>query len=56
MYAIRSYYVWGKDKPDGMTKAFCCFYATPRDFAKLGLLVLNQGYYNGQQIVSKEFV
>ncbi len=48
--------MWGKDKPDGMTKAFCCFYATPRDFAKLGLLVLNQGYYNGQQIVSKEYI
>ncbi|MBN2892400.1 MAG: serine hydrolase [Bacteroidales bacterium] len=47
---------WGKDNPDGMTKAFCCFYATPRDFAKLGLLVLNNGKFNGQQIVPAEFI
>lgn len=47
---------WGKDKPNGLTKAFCCFYATARDFAKLGLLVLNKGKYKGQQIVSSEFI
>ncbi len=47
---------WGKDKPDGITKSFCCFYATPRDFAKLGLLVLNKGKFNGQQIVPAEFL
>lgn len=47
---------WGKDKPNGLTKAFCCFYATPRDFAKLGLIVLNKGMYNGKQIVPKEYI
>lgn len=47
---------WGKDKPGGMTKAFCCFYATPRDFAKLGLLVLNKGKVNGKQIVPAEYI
>ncbi len=48
---------WAKDKSlNGRNKAFCCFYATPRDFAKLGLLVLNKGYYNGKQIVSKEYI
>ncbi len=47
---------WGKDRPDGLTKAFCCFYATPRDFAKLGLLVLHNGKYNGKQIVSSIFI
>jgi len=46
---------WGKSG-DGMTKAFCCFYATPRDFAKLGLLVLHKGKYNGKQIVSEKFI
>jgi len=48
--------LWGKDTSIGTTKAFCCFYATPRDFAKLGLLVLNKGNYNGQQIVPTEYI
>jgi CubicO group peptidase (beta-lactamase class C family) len=47
---------WSKDDSWGITKAFCCFYATPRDFAKLGILVLNKGMYNGQQIVPKEYI
>ncbi len=46
---------WGKSG-DGLTKAFCCFYATPRDFAKLGLLVLHNGKYNGKQILSPKFL
>ncbi len=47
---------WGKSSRNGLTKAFCCFYATPRDFAKLGLLVLHKGFYNGKQIVSKRYI
>jgi len=48
--------LWGKDSSSGTTKSFCCFYATPRDFAKLGLLVLNKGKFNGKQIVSEEYI
>lgn len=47
---------WAKDKPNGITKAFCCFYATARDYAKLGLLVLNKGSYNGTQIIDKQYI
>ncbi len=47
---------WGKDKETGITKAFCCFYATPRDFAKIGLLILNKGKVNGKQIIPKEYI
>jgi len=47
---------WSKSSEDSITRAFCCFYATPRDFAKLGLLVLNKGYMNNQQIVSKKYL
>ncbi len=47
---------WGKNSENGLAKAFCCFYATPRDFCKLGLLVLNRGYYNGKQIVPASFI
>lgn len=48
--------LWGKDKQDGTTKSFCCFYASARDFAKLGLLVLHKGMLNGKQIVPKEYI
>ncbi len=45
---------WGKS--GNVTKAFCCFYATARDFAKLGLLVLHNGKFNGRQIVSAGYI
>lgn len=47
---------WGKSDTNGLTKAFCCFYATPKDFAKLGLLVLHKGNYMGTQIISEEYI
>ena len=31
-------------------------YATARDFAKIGLLLLNKGFYNNKQIVSKFYI
>ena len=48
--------LWNLDTEDGYEKAFCCFYATSRDFARLGQLYLNGGSWNNEQIVSKEFV
>lgn len=47
---------WGKDKINGTNKAFCCFYATAQDYAKLGLLILHKGKYNGKQIVSEKYI
>lgn len=47
---------WSLDKEDGDEKAFCCLYATARDFARLGLLVLHEGKENGIQIVPKDFI
>lgn len=47
---------WSLDKKDGMEKAFCCLNARARDFAKLGRLYLNEGEWNGTQIVPKEWV
>lgn len=35
---------------------FCCFYATSRTYAMLGVLYANQGYYNGRQIVPANWV
>lgn len=48
---------WSLDrKKDGIEKTFCCLNARARDFAKLGRLYLNNGNWNGMQIVSKEWV
>lgn len=46
---------WLTDR-NGMEATFCCMKATTRDFAKLGLIYLNKGFYNNQQIVPTEWV
>ncbi len=40
----------------GMEKTFCCINAISRDFAKLGVMMANDGEFNGKQIISKELV
>lgn len=45
---------WSTDEK-GMEKAFCCIHATPRDFAKIGQLLLQNGSWNGKQIISKDY-
>ncbi|QTN39637.1 serine hydrolase [Cryomorphaceae bacterium] len=48
---------WSIDrKKDGLEKTFCCLNATARDFAKLGRLYLNEGDWNGQRIISADWV
>lgn len=36
--------------------AFCCLYATTRDYAMLGQLYAQSGWFNGRQIVSRDYV
>lgn len=48
--------LWCLDKKDGIEKAYCCFNSNARDFARIGQLILNEGAWNGKQIVSKEFI
>ena len=45
---------WGKDRTDGDFKAFCCLYATARDFGRIGQLYLDSGRWRGKQIVPRE--
>jgi CubicO group peptidase (beta-lactamase class C family) len=45
---------WSIDK-SGQEAAFCCLGATLRDFARLGMLLANDGVANGKQIVPKEW-
>lgn len=46
---------WSTDEND-IEKAYCCLYATTRDFAKLGRLMLNYGNWNGEQLVDSLYV
>lgn len=48
---------WSLDSRDHATpKAFCCLNATARDYARLGLVFLNQGHYNGHQVVPADWI
>ncbi|MCO5258787.1 MAG: beta-lactamase family protein [Crocinitomicaceae bacterium] len=42
---------WSLDKENGDEKAFCCLYATARDFGKLGQLIANRGKWGSQQLI-----
>ena len=46
---------WSLDKENGDEKAFCCMYASTRDFARLGMVLLNEGNFNNNQIITSEF-
>ncbi|MFP5471210.1 MAG: serine hydrolase domain-containing protein [Bacteroidia bacterium] len=46
---------WSLDD-NGFEKAYCCLYAIPRDFAKIGQLMLNKGKWNGSQIISEKYL
>lgn len=47
---------WSLDRRDGTEKAYCCFYADARDFARIGQLVLDSGSWKGKQIVPRDYL
>ncbi len=44
------------DGSESTEKGFCCLYATSRDYLRLGKLINTRGNWNGEQLVSKEFM
>jgi CubicO group peptidase (beta-lactamase class C family) len=48
--------LWCLDKEGGMEKAYCCFNSNARDFARWGQLVLNNGVWNGEQLISESYL
>ncbi len=47
---------WNLDHADGLEKTFSGFYATARDFARLGKLFLHDGIVGGDTIINPQWV
>lgn len=48
--------LWCLDDENGMEKAYCCFNSNARDFARWGQLILNQGTWNGDTLISPDYI
>lgn len=47
---------WHLDDSEGRELAYCCFNSNARDFARFGKLLINEGNWQGQQILDRSFV
>jgi CubicO group peptidase (beta-lactamase class C family) len=47
--------LWSKDRKNGAVKAFCCFSATARDFARIGRLLCQQGVWKGDTVINTDY-
>ncbi|MBF8963460.1 serine hydrolase [Pontibacter sp. FD36] len=47
---------WSIDHPLGNEKAYCCFFSNARDFARIGQLYLQKGVWQGDTLVSPQYV
>jgi CubicO group peptidase (beta-lactamase class C family) len=48
--------LWNTDIEGGDEKGFCCINSNARDFARLGKLYLDQGNWNGTQLLDSSYV
>ncbi len=48
--------LWSLDKENGVEKAYCCINSNARDFARIGKIILNNGYINNKQIFPEEYL
>lgn len=48
---------WQLDSAEsGMEKAYCCFASNARDFARMGRLYKDRGYWNGNLLLASQYV
>ncbi|CAD7816329.1 6-aminohexanoate-dimer hydrolase [Chryseobacterium aquaeductus] len=45
---------WSTDEK-GIEKSFCCIHASARDFAKIGQFIMQNGNWEGKQLLNKDF-
>jgi CubicO group peptidase (beta-lactamase class C family) len=48
--------LWSLDRADGLEKAYCCFNAKARDFARIGELVRLGGSWGTNRVVDPEYI
>lgn len=48
-------YLW-MDREEGVPHGYCCLMAVPEDLLRIGLLILNKGQANGQQVVPASWI
>lgn len=48
--------LWSLDRKGGNEKAYCCFHSTARDFARLGMLINNEGVWGDDTLVNPAYV
>ena len=47
--------LWSTDVEGGNEKAYCCFNSNARDFARLGMLMLDSGRWKGNEIIPRNY-
>ena len=47
---------WNVDRVGGHEKTFCCFNASARDYARIGLMINNNGMVGANQVVPKAWI
>lgn len=48
--------MWSTDRVDGLERTWCCLALTARDVARFGQLILNQGSWEGEQLVPADYL
>ena len=48
--------VWSTDNDDGLERTWCCLALTARDVARFGQLILNEGKWGGEQLISPDYL
>jgi CubicO group peptidase (beta-lactamase class C family) len=44
------------DRPDGLPKGYSFFQARPRDWLRVGVALLNEGRFNGRQVIESDWI
>ena len=47
---------WNVDRVGGTEKTFCCFNAAARDYARVGMAILNGGFAGSTRIISRDWL